>query len=542
MSRPYPTLAAVLASRAGDERPALLRADGHWTWGEVTREAGRRASWMRRTVPPQEGRDARHVGLLMDNDPEYVFWLGAVAMAGDVAVALNTTRSPEQLAADIAHTDVDVVIASERHVANLPASGATAAVFSTGAAPWREHDAVFLEPAPAGDDLFVMLFTSGSTGRPKAVLHSHGRLLARGRRLMDEVDIDESSTVYLPMPLFHAGTLIGLLLPAVLAGARIALRPKFSGSRFAEDVRRFGATHTTFVGKTLKYVLESAPEPPEGSPLRVAVGNGASQQDIDEFARRFGCRVIDVYGSTEGAISLRRTPDTPPGSLGLPQSGDVRVLDPATGRELPRVPADASMSSIMEGVGDMVRVDGTGHFEGYWRNDEAQAERVRDGCYWSGDLAWRDEQGFFYFAGRAGEKVRVDGENLSPHRVQEQVERHPRVRDCLAFGVPEPGADDALMVVVTLTGTGEFDPDQVFESLNEQGLLSRKEIPRFLRVTDAIPSTATNKPLTGVVRGERWGTDDPVWWRPTGRDTFRLMKKEDKEMIDLRLAAERRVL
>ncbi|MFI5427223.1 AMP-binding protein [Aeromicrobium sp. UC242_57] len=384
------------------------------------------------------------------------------------------------------------------------------------------------------------MFTSGSTGQPKAVRHSHGHLLRRGRQLQTEIGLSRDACVYLPMPMFHANTVVGLLMPAVMAGAVIATRPSFSVSGFLDDVSRFGATHATYIGKTLQFILaQTAGQVGPRTRLETMIGNGASDREINAFAERFGCRVIDVYGSTEGAISLRRSEATPSGSLGVAATGDVRILDPETGKECPRacIGADGRVANLAEAVGEIVRVDGVGNFEGYWSNDAAQAERVRDGRYWSGDLAWRDGEGYFYFAGRSGGMVRVDGENLSAHRVQEVLEEHPDIAENVVYGVPDPGSDDALMVAIRLVEGGEVDPSGLFSFWDGLDRLSRKEIPRFVRFVDEIPRTATNKLLTAQLQTAKWHGADPIWWRSSARDGFRRLEQQDVVMLDKELAS-----
>ncbi len=161
-------------------------------------------------------------------------------------------------------------------------------------------------------------------------------------------------------------------------------------SQFFPDIRRVGATYANYVGKPLSYIL-ATPERPDDTenPLRVAYGNEGAPRDLTRFARRFAVEVVDGFGSSEGGVSIARTPDTPEGALG-PLVGGVTILDVDTGAECP------------PGViGELVNTDGPGQFRGYYRDPEAEADRMRGGVYHSGDLAYRDENGFAYFAGRS---------------------------------------------------------------------------------------------------------------------------------------------
>jgi fatty-acyl-CoA synthase len=166
-------------------------------------------------------------------------------------------------------------------------------------------------------------------------------------------------------------------------------------------------------------------------------------------------------------------------------------------------------------------------FEGYWNNDEANAARVRDGYYWTGDLAYRDEAGWFYFAGRDFEWLRVDGENFAAAPIERIVSRHPDVVLAAVYAVPAVDVGDEVMVALQLRPGATFDPDAFDSFLGAQADLGTKWSPRFVRVTDALPVTETSKVLKRVLRRERWETDDPIWWRAERRGAYRAMTPRD---------------
>ena len=172
-------------------------------------------------------------------------------------------------------------------------------------------------------------------------------------------------------------------------------------------------------------------------------GNEGADLDIDRFSRRFGVPVIDSYGSTEGGAIVQRTPDMPPGALGRGADG-MAVLDPETGEERPpaRFDADGRLLNPDEAIGELVNRLGASGFEGYWNNDEANTARVHDGVYWTGDLAYRDEQGYLYFAGRDYDWLRVDGENFAAAPVERILARHPEVVLAAVYAVPDPDVGD----------------------------------------------------------------------------------------------------
>jgi fatty-acyl-CoA synthase len=137
--------------------------------------------------------------------------------------------------------------------------------------------------------------------------------------------------------------------------------------------------------------------------------------------------------------------------------------------------------------------------------------------YWSGDLGYADSRGFCWFAGRAGEWLRVDGENLGTAPVERALRRHPAIAEAAVYSVPDPVAGDQVMAGIVLRGGASLTPAEFGAFLAEQGDLGRKQHPRFVRVASRLPRTATFKVLTRELAADRWNTSDPVWWRPDVR-------------------------
>ena len=163
-------------------------------------------------------------------------------------------------------------------------------------------------------------------------------------------------------------------------------------------------TTFTYVGKALAYVLATPDRPDDADiTLRRGFGTEASVADHAAFEQRFGCRLTEGYGSSEGGATIARVPGTPTGSLGKSHE-DVAVVDPSAMEECPPATFDEAgrLTNGDVSVGEIVNRSGLGGFEGYYRNAEATDDRTRHGWYWTGDLAYRDAEGFFYFAGRRG--------------------------------------------------------------------------------------------------------------------------------------------
>lgn len=532
------TVADIFLARGNDSRPALHFEDRSWSGAELVAECAARA----RHLLAHRAPGSFHVGLLLDNVPEYAFWVGACALAGATFVALNSTRKGADLARDIVHTECQFVLTESRYQEQVPDD--TAAALGDGLlvvdAPGYETILAAHRdlPPPQTDvsprDTACLIFTSGTSGAPKAVIYSNARVMRNCMMLVQSQQLTPRDVSYVPMPLFHSTGLIMGLLGLLAAGGAVVLRRKFSASGFLPDVRKFGATSFCYVGKPLAYILATEEKPDDrDNPLRMVFGSEATDVDIANFSRRFGCPAIDNYGSSEGCITILRVEGTPPGSIGRGVSEQIRVMDPETGTECPRAVFDAHgvLRNGNEAIGELVNLDGEAIFEGYWNNPDAREQRIRNGAYWSGDLAYRDAAGFFYFAGRSSEWLRVDGENLSTIQIEQVLARHPRIAVAAVYGVPDPLVGDQVMAALELTPGSRLDMAELSTFLETQKDFGSKWMPAFIRVSERLPTTQTNKVLKRNLKLEAWHCADPVWWRPAREAPYQPLSAADREKL-----------
>ncbi|MFC1419453.1 AMP-binding protein [Streptacidiphilus cavernicola] len=568
-------VAAILAQRGRPERPGLVGAGFGYSQREVFQAACARAELLGAELLPRTGSGHPHVGLLLDNTPEYVFWLQACALVGATAVGINPTRRGPDLARDIRHTDCAVVVTEaarrpllERLDLAVPVLDSDSADYAARIADHGDAPPPAVLPHP--DTRLLLTFTSGSTGAPKAVICGQRRLGRAGDKLREMFSLTAEDTGYACMPLFHGNATMALWAPMLLSGGTVALRRTFSASHFLDDVRAFGAGYTTYVGRAVSYVLATEPRPDDAdNPLRLGFGTEAGAVDAARFERRFGCRLVEGYGSSEGGCNLRQDPDAPPGAVGRTGSGpgdDLAVVDPETGAECPRSRFDAAgrLANGSEAIGELVNRTGRAGFEGYWRNPEAGAARTRDGWYWTGDLFHRDADGWFRFAGRSADWLRVDSENLAVADIENILGRWPAAEAVAVYAVPDPVAGDQVMAAIQLRGSGstttqgprsaegshlapESPSAHRFRSgpeppsaagfgsvgdaaavaalaaslgafLAAQPDLGTKMPPRFVRFVRTLPATATHKTAKAELRAARWNAAEGelILWRPYG--------------------------
>lgn len=513
------TVAELVRARADDDNVGLLYGDRSWTWREVVAEAAARASWLRETLDPAR---PPHVGVLLPNVPEYAFQMFGAALAGACVVGINATRRGAELARDIEHTSCQFVVADATY------AGLVENPILVEDDPWAVYRGAALpDEDPPAATLMCLLLTSGSTSAPKAAMCSQGRM-AGGATF----GFGPDDTLYCPMPLSHGNALNAGLFPALAGGARLLLRERFSATAWLDDVRSHGVTFTNTVGRALGYVLATPPTPRDRDHrLKVVLAPEASPRDMAEFKDRFGVTVLSGYGSSEGGIVL--VPSRKPGSLGsAPRGADVTVVD-ASGMECDRARFDSCgrLRNSERAIGELVRRNAGGVFEGYWNNPEAQSDRLRGGWFWSGDLAYRDSDDVFWFAGRVGDWLRVDSENFAASPVERIVGRYEPAAAVAVVGVPDPVAGDQVMAVLELVPGRTFDPIGFIEFLNAQPDLGTKWAPRFVRVTAAIPVLGNGKIDKRPLRQDAWLCEDPVWWRPAGSSAYAVMTRADRDTL-----------
>jgi len=569
----------------------LLQGDRSWTWRRYRDESVRTAHFLLQRLGPCDESRPAHVAMLLENHCELLSLLGGCGYAGLTLFGVNPGLRGETLAGVLDQSRARVLIVGERFWPEvervLPQLKSLAPenvlvlreseTMPSGASDYLaqiESEVGPLDRALAAPDVAVemerplmVIYTSGTTGLPKGILNNHFKLLAIGRAISGNLELDRSATGYACMPLFHSNAMFIGFMPCFQVGGRLAMRERFSASKFVPDVIKHGVTFWNYVGEPVHYVLGALEKQYGGDEerilaevarhpdnhMRYAIGNGAAPPDIDRFIRWLGLEdMLELYGSTEAAISCFRRLGDPRGSVGEITDPAVKILD-ERGHECPvaELDADGKIANYGDAVGEICRVaPDTALFQGYFDNPGANESKYREGIYHSGDLGHVQvvgERRFLFFDGRTDDWIRKDGENFSAAQVARLVQEHDDVALAAAYGVPCSVSDELVMVALKLRAGASFDPQAFFDFCEAQvthGSMDRKWFPDFCRVVDEFDYTQTQKILVRHLKKDHFHRgrlpDAPLYFRERGDSTFRSFSVADFDEVRLRFdAAER---
>jgi fatty-acyl-CoA synthase len=513
-----PLLIDRLAERFG-EAPALTGPDSRLSYRALSVASHRFSRW-----GLAQGLVAGDViCLLMRNCPEYVaIWLGLSRIGVTVAL-INTHLTGDSLRHSIDVVHPRHVIAGSAHCAALAAvrEGLAGAVrcwaFDADAAgfPRLDREAESLGGAaltaadcvpPALADRALYIYTSGTTGLPKAANVSHLRLMQWSHWFAGLINAQPDDRLYNCLPMYHSVGGVVATGAALVAGAAVVLRERFSASNFWKDVVAERCTLFQYIGELCRYLVNAPPDAQETShALRLACGNGLRGEVWEPLQRRFRIpRILEYYASTEGNFSLYNCEG---------RVGAIGRIPPFLAHRMPvalvKYDADAAAPArdrqgrcvrcaadeIGEAIGQILDGGGTSRFEGY-ADAQASARKVLhdvfaagDTWYRTGDLMRRDAQGFFYFVDRVGDTFRWKGENVSTTEVAAAVAACPGVAEAAIYGVGVPHTEGRAGMVALVTGK-DFDLGELRRALAALPAYAR---PVFVRIVAAIEVTATFK-------------------------------------------------
>jgi crotonobetaine/carnitine-CoA ligase len=349
--------------------------------------------------------------------------------------------------------------------------------------------------AIAPGDEISMQYTSGTTSKPKGVLLTHANYIYGGEVMAKAMRAAPADRHLIVLPLFHAGAQLHAFLPMLLVGGSVALMERFSAGRFVDQAIRHQATLAALFAAPIRMLLAQPPRPEEGTArLRaVSYAQNVTPRQFEEWHARFRAPLLQIWGMTETmSLPLMQPLDLPPKplSMGMPVLGyEVKVVDEA-GRE---VPAGVVGELIVRGT------PGVSLMKGYFKNPEATAQTLREGWLWSGDQAWRDADGYFFFVDRKKDMLKPAGENVSASEVEETLRQHPAVFDAAVVGVPDPVRDQAIKAYVILGDAASATAEELIAWCRSR--LSPFKVPEVVEFRTSFPRTSVGKIQKHLLHG-----------------------------------------
>jgi crotonobetaine/carnitine-CoA ligase len=506
------TLAAALAARVrvAGEREFLLFQGRSYSYAQVQEETRRTAALLHvRGVAP-----GMRVSVMSLNHPSTVFTLLALAHLGAVMVPINPDYGVNEAGYVLEHAQVCGVIASPDA---LPTVRAALAKMDTGqttakARPWlmlnapaATEDARGLPvlgeeaqritaaaPPPAADPqaTCVFIYTSGTTGFPKGVMHAQKSLITAGEGFVERMYLQPDERLLCVLPMFHVNAIFYSFAGALAAGATLILEPRFSASKFWQVVKDTRATEVNTIAAAASILMRrSRGEFVPGHQLRKMYGAPFDEETYRIWQQEFGvATLIEGYGMSEV-----------PGALSNPFPGPHKVRSMGRPSRHPDPAVSLAQLRIADDDGHFLPAGQTGELvvktpivmQGYFRDEAQTSAAFRDGWFLTGDLAYADEDGYFWFVARKKDIIRKRGENISGAELDRVVGNHPAVLEAAAIPVPaDLGEDDILIAVVPRPGM-QVSAREI-EAWCRQHLAPIKA-PRYVAVVESLPHTPTHR-------------------------------------------------
>ena len=422
------------------------------------------------------------VATLTGTSPEHVVVFFACAKAGLVLLPLNWRLAPAELAYQLADAEPAVLLASAEHTGTAAGLHERVAGLEDLVADSNSLPAAVV----ADDDGLLLVYTSGTTGRPKGALLTHANCFWTNLSFDRVAGLADDDVVLSVLPQFHCGGWNVQPLLAWWKGARVVLEPSFDAARALELIAERRVT--TMMGVPANYLF-MANEPgfasAELSSLRRAVVGGAPMPEaLLETWHERGVEIVQGYGLTEAA----------PNVLCLPPEDAVRKRGFA-GKPYPHVDValrDSETGLLVEGVGEgELVVRGPNVFAGYWGDADATAAAFADGWLLTGDVAERDDEGYYRIVGRLKDMVISGGENVYPAELENVLHEHAAVAEAAVVGVPDERWGEACLAFVVLAEGGTATAEELLAFC--RGRLAKYKVPREVRFVDALPRNALSK-------------------------------------------------
>lgn len=478
----------VRSAEANPDKPAIVLDDVVVPFGVLAAAAARLAGWLQELgVQPGD-----RVAVTLPNIPQMPIIYYGILWAGGVVVPMNPLYKSREFAFVLRDAEAKVFFAWDG-VDEEASKGAAEAgveyvpVSATGFVPelMTHEPGVFVDRAP--EDTAVVLYTSGTTGSPKGAELTHANMSRNAEISVDLVGATPDDMIFGGLPLFHSfGQTVGMNA-GILAGATMTLIPRFEPTKALEILQRDKVTIMLGV-PTMYIALLQHPDKAnyDLSSLRVCASGGASLpvEVLKGFEQAFGAMILEGYGLSETSpVASFNHADRgrKPGSIGEPVEGvEFRLID-------------NEWNDVADGEIGEIAIKGHNVMKGYLGNPEATAWAIHDGWFRSGDLARRDEDGFYFIVDRAKDMIIRGGYNVYPREIEEVLYEHPAVATAAVVGIPHPELGEEVAAAVTLKPDTSVTEEDLRDFVKER--VAAFKYPRVIWLTTELPMGPTGKIL-----------------------------------------------
>lgn len=433
------------------------------------------------------------VSLLLPNSPEYIIAYFACWKIGALAGPVNSLLKTEEIEWVVRNSEAKLILSEPSALADGQLGNNVPIITSwppTDAGGSDQLDDVDIDT----DDDAIIIYTSGTTGKPKGCLLTHGNLLANARQIIQWLGFGPDDRLLTVMPLFHMNAVSVTTMTALYAGGSTVISPKFSVSRFWGIIEKYRITSFGSVATMLSMLLAKSHESesrtlkthdPRLKSLKFAMCGSAPvpTEILREFEDTFDCLVIEGYGLSE---STCRSTFNPPnekrrhGSCGLPIGNEMRVVD-------------ENDADVPDGELGEIVLRGPNIFKGYFRNAEATEKAFAGGWFHTGDIGYRDADGFFYIADRKSDMIIRGGENIYPREIDDLLYTHPAVATAAVIGVPDELYGEEVAAFIVLKEGQSATETEIIDFCRVR--LADYKCPKTVHFVTDIPKGPTGKLL-----------------------------------------------
>jgi long-chain acyl-CoA synthetase len=435
------------------------------------------------------------VAIWLKNCPEFVACVFGILQTGAVVVPINNFLKPAEVSYILNDAGIDVLISDAElsaHFSELSAARPPLKILKVEefAALAPSHSRFTIHDSRAEKDLAVIIYTSGTTGKPKGAMLSHGNLLhnVESCRVVLAMVADDCFAVILPM--FHTYMMtVGIFLPFTVGGSIVLVKSLHPPRAMFQEIFSRHATIVPAVPTFYRMML--AAQLPSPLPLRIFISGSAPlpMQTLKDFEEKFKVPLIEGYGLSEASPVVSKNP-----LKGIRKAGSIGI--PVANVEM----------SVQDEAGKFLGADETGEIcvrggnvmQGYWNQPDETKKALRDGWLLTGDVGYRDADGYYFITDRKKDMLLVNGINVYPREIEEVIYHFPGVKEAAVIGVPDARRGEQPVAFVAAMEGQTLDEKALLQFIRSK--LADYKVPKQIIFLTALPKNATGKILKTELR------------------------------------------